>query len=169
MCDTVNDNDTNTWVSVSEAAELLGKSERTVWRWVKRGKLAIDRSVTPHLVNVSDTVSDIDTDKTVTPTVTPDRVSELEGTVERLREKVDRLASENEQLQADNDRLRDVLGEVRGERDYLRQAHAASLSTQQRLLEHVEGEGEGERGRQGELESFREWVRRVFPFLGGGK
>jgi len=142
----VTDNDNDKWVTVSEAAALLGCSERTVWRRVKAEELDIDRSVTPHLVRVSDVVSD----RVVTET---DNVSELS----ELRLQV---AS----LEAEVERLREVLQEVRSERDYLRSAHAASLSTSQRLLEHVEGAEEV--GEEREPETFVDWLRRV---LGGGR
>jgi predicted RNase H-like nuclease (RuvC/YqgF family) len=166
-CDVVSDNGVTTsdkWVKVSKAAVLLGVSERTVWRRVKRGELAIDRSVTPHLVNVSDTVSDNVTDKGVTLSDKVSEVSELEERVEGLEAELQEWRLKAEELSREVKRLEELLSEVRSERDYLRSANAAALSTSQRLLEHIEGAEEGEP----ESEGFGDWLRRVFPFLGGG-
>jgi chromosome segregation ATPase len=150
----VTDNDSDKWVTVSEAAEVLGVSERTIWRRVKAQRLEIDRSVSPHVVRVSDTV----TDKSVTESDTVSEVSELEGEVERLSRDV-------QALEAEVERLSDVLAEVRSERDYLRQAHAAALSTSQRLLEHVEAVEVEE---EGEPEPGRGLLGRVARWFGGG-
>jgi hypothetical protein len=138
------DNVSDKWVKVSEAAVVLGVSERTIWRRVKAGELDIDRSVTPHLVRVSDTVSD----NVVTEGVKVAEVSELEAEVERLSREVDRLE--------------ELLSEIRSERDYLRSAHAAALSTSQRLLEHIEEPEEVEEGPVGVLQRVTRW-------LGGGR
>lgn len=147
----MSDNDNDTWLPVSEAAQVLGVSERTIWRRVRAGKLPIDRSVTPHLVGVSDVDSDAGMPE---GDIDSDRVTELEGKILELQRKIERLAADNQELEAQTGRLQDVLDEVRSERDYLRQAHAASLSTQQRLLEAQMGR--------------RSWIERLLPWMKGG-
>ncbi len=78
----------------------------------------------------------------------------LKGEVEALRSKIDRLATDNRDLEADNERLRDLREQLIGERDYLRQAHGASLSTQQRLLQTQTGR--------------RSWIERLLPWTREG-
>jgi hypothetical protein len=127
------DSDRGEWHTVKDAAELLGVSVRTVWRRIAAQELDIDRSVTPHLVRVSDT----DTDRRVPESAKVSEVSRLEAEVERLS---------------------GLLEEVRSERDYLRRAHAAALATSQRLLEHVEvAEVQEEREPVGVLSRLRQW------------
>ena len=123
------------WVTIPQAAEILGKSTRTVRRYVADGKLEADKDRTPMMVNVSD----IDRQVTDTGGQVADsdrqRVHELEAALERaeaeaqgLRSKVDRLALENRELDARNELLERLLDQVGEERDYLRQANAAALS-----------------------------------------
>jgi hypothetical protein len=88
------------WLTVSQAAIRLGRSERTVRRWVDLGRLPIDKTKTPFVVNIEGEVH--------TETDTPD-TGEPSGEVARLQE---------------------LLHEIRADRDYLRQALATALSTQ---------------------------------------
>jgi len=140
------------WLTVEAAAEALGVSTRTVWRRVKSGALRIDRGVYPRLVLVGADVVPETGASGAGAGVGVAQVSRLEAEVERLSREVERLEA--------------VLAEVRSERDYLRRAHAASLSASQRLLEHVDAE---EVQAEPVVESFRDWLARVFPFLGGGR
>ena len=98
------------WVTVAVAAKALGKSERTIRRWVADGKIPSDRTTPVLRVDIAG----------LTPahaTTTPDAASEVAA------------------LQAEIERLRAVLAEVREDRDYLRQALAASLSTDRQLTD----------------------------------
>ena len=114
--------DTNEqWLTVRGAARALGKSERTIRRWVASGKIPADRDTGGLLVDVAG----------LTPghaTTTPD------------------VAGEVAALRAEIERLGDLLAEVRAERDYLRaalsnaQAVAMSLTGEQRLLTERAGE-----------------------------
>lgn len=110
---------------MAEAARLLGRSQRTVRRWIADGKLAVDRSGPVIVVDVGGHV-------TGTDTTTADVTGE-----------VDRLLAEVARLRAD-------LADVRAERDSWRvafereQALAMSLSSERLLL----GERAGERPRR---------------------
>ncbi len=124
------------WRTLPEAAALLGKSTRTIRRYVARGELEADKSRTPMLVNVADMMADkvADTVGQVTDT-DRQRVEELAAALERveaeaqaLRSKIERLALENRELEARNELLERLLDQVGEERDYLRQANAAALS-----------------------------------------
>ena len=84
------------WLSVSQAAIRLGKSERTIRRYIDIGRLPIDRTRTPFCVDIGGEV--------LPQAGGPDTTGEVA-------------------------RLQELLDEVRGERDYLRQALATALST----------------------------------------
>jgi regulator of replication initiation timing len=165
MTDIDNDTDRHAgddWRTIAEAATALGKSTRTIRRYVAQGKLEADKSESPMLVNVAD-MTDKLADKRPTRVDKwrteidnlEARIQELEAEAQGLRAKVDRLAADNDRLEAANDRLQDVLDQVQSERDYLRQAHAASLSTQQKLLEAQTGR--------------RSWIERLLPWTRGGE
>jgi hypothetical protein len=106
--------------------------------------------VTPHVVNVSDTVTDASEEVSESGTMS---YAELKAEVRRL-----------ESVLAE---VRDRLEEVRCERDDWKVAHAESLRQSQRLLTYVEAGAE--EPSTSETESFGDWLRRVFPFLGGGR
>ena len=95
------------WVTIAEAAQELGLSERTVRRWAEVGKLPIRREVHPHLVDIAGH----NAAKSDTPT---GRVAELEAELARLRERLQELTQE---------------------RNYLRQLAASLATSQQKLLE----------------------------------
>jgi hypothetical protein len=128
------DRDRGDWHTVKDAAAILEVSERTIWRRVKAGKMRIDRSETPHLVDVSDVVTDAS-----------EPVSEEEPL-------------SYAELKAEVRRLEELVSELRGERDYLRRAHAAALSTSQRLLEHIEEPEEVEEEPIGVLQRVGRWL-----------
>lgn len=146
------DNGNAKWVTIQDAAHLLDKSERTVWRWAKNGRLPINREVSPCVVDVSAQLAGTtDIVPVEAERLTPE-LSQLRADNEALREQVEglqvdnealteqltglteevtrlisganRLANDNERLTIDSDRLPELVEELRGERDYLRQAHA---------------------------------------------
>lgn len=134
MTDETRDTDKGDWHTVKRAAVLLDVSERTIWRRVKRGELSIERGKTPHLVDISDALTDSGGEPSQER---PRSVSELQGEIERLRE---------------------LLSEVRSERDYLRSAHATALTTSQRLLEHIEEPAADQTDRGGLLQRVGRWL-----------
>lgn len=77
------------WVSVQEAAGLLGKSERTIRRWVDTDKLAHRREGRRVYVNVTDYAP----------------LEMTEPDVQDLQAQVDKLAAVNELLSIENERL----------------------------------------------------------------
>ena len=113
--------DRHKWITIREATQALGKSERTIWRWVDKGRLPIDRGEQPFVVDIGGELPDAGPIVTDTP--------------DTLTERLTRLTAEVERLTADNARLTELFEEVRSERDYLRQVHAAALANTQRLIE----------------------------------
>lgn len=114
-------NETNaTWLSIDDAARALGISSRTIRRRLNSGELAGERRGREWLVRM--------------PDVAPSEVDTLRDTVQRLTDNVTSLSKRLSDVEAERDRARELLEAVTGERDYLRQAHAAALSLSQRLL-----------------------------------
>lgn len=105
----------HTWVSVSEAVRLTGKSERTIRRWMTGGKVPTRDTLAGMEVGLAGNLVNHDRRTPATPDM-PDlavRVAELEASVRHCQA---------------------LLEQVTGERDYLRSALAASLTTTQKLL-----------------------------------
>lgn len=101
---------TDEWQTIPEAARTLGKSTRTIYRWARQGRIPVDRTVTPTVVNVGNVGSG-----------TPMAARVAEGELEGLRAEIARL---QERVQ-----------ELVQERDYLR-ALAGTLATgQQKMIE----------------------------------
>ena len=96
------------WQTIPEAARTLSKSERTIYRWARQGRIPVDRSVSPLVVNVGNV-------STGAPMAARVAEGELEG------------------LRAENERLRERVQELQAERDYLR-ALSGTLATGQRLM-----------------------------------
>ena len=118
------------WLTIKAAAETLGRPERTIRRWATDGKLPADRSG---------------------PVILVDIAGHTAATGPATTAKVTTTADEMATLRAENETLRAVLAEVRSERDYLRQAHAATVQSVALLTERA-----GERPRR-----FRwPWQRR---------
>lgn len=61
--------------------------------------------------------------------------TKLAHEVDTVTATVEGLTCDNETLTTDNARLTQVFEEVRSERDYLRQVHAAALANTQRLID----------------------------------
>ena len=102
------------WRTITEAATELGRSERTIRRWLESGRVDVDRTKTPLRVNIADELR----------------------TVAETKPDLDRL-------QADIARLEAVLEQVISERDHLRQALDMSqtlLDQQQRLTTTLTGQ-----------------------------
>jgi len=122
--------DTNNeqWVTIAAAAEALSRSERTIRRWASDGRLPADRSGPVILVDVAGQVSD-------TMAAAPDMAGQV---ADAVTPEIEALRAKVVTLQAEVRRLGDVLAEVRSERDYLRQAHAASMQNVALLTERAE-------------------------------
>ena len=101
--------DGDDWQTIPEAARTLGKSERTIYRWAREGRIPVDRTVSPIVVNVGDVAP-------AAARVAP-AVGELEG------------------LRAEVDRLRERVQELVQERDYLRMLAGSLAQGQQRMIE----------------------------------
>ena len=133
--------DTTLWVTVREAAERLGKSERTIRRWIAAEKLRVDRTTPVMRVDIAGHVYDnagqtpvgdvtMPVSDRTTPGVDAGRVAELEAEVTRLSA----VLAE----------VRDALQDARTERDDWKAALAENMRQSQRLLEHVEADQEGD-------------------------
>lgn len=95
------------WATVREAAELLGRSERTVRRWITAGKIRVDRTGPAIRVDIARLV--------------PVSTTTAEGMPLRGQ-----VVGDVELLQAEIERLRESLEDARAERDRLWQALAQS-------------------------------------------
>lgn len=168
MTDVVTDNDTDNgsdrWVTVSEAADLLGFSERTIWRRISAQRLEVDRSVTPHLVRVCDTVSDRGSDIGVTKTVTVSELSELEAELEGVRADLRERGRVVEDLQAEVEELEgavESLEQVAGERLVQVEEAAAELGEREREVEDLQWEVKRLEELLAEVRSERDYLRRA--------
>ncbi len=93
------DSERHEWVTVREAAELLGKSGRTIWRYVADGRLTVDRDMSPVLVDIWRELQD-------TPSGRPrDTVGALKAEIIRLTAEVDKVTALNDILQRERDEL----------------------------------------------------------------
>ena len=111
----MSDSERHEWVTVAEAAQLLNRSQRTIWRYVADGRLTANRDSSPVLVDIWHEIQD-------TPSRVPrDSVGELRAEVMRLTAEVDKLTTINDMLTED--------------RDLWRKAHMAVISDPSRLLE----------------------------------
>ena len=98
------------WQTIPEAARTLSKSERTIYRWARQGRIPVDRSVSPLVVNVGNV-----------STGAPMAAKVAGGEIEGLRAEIARLHERIEGLEAD--------------KAYLQNALAAALMPRQKMLE----------------------------------
>ena len=96
-------------------------------RWVAQGKLFIDKSQTPFVVDISDYYQPPETADVDTPDMT--------GDADTLRTGADGVSAKVDTLTAEVEHLRELLEDARRERDAWKQAHYMALANQQRLLE----------------------------------
>jgi hypothetical protein len=104
------DNAPAKWLTIPQAVAETGKSERTIRRWIAEKRLATRRESGRVLVNLAD--------------LPPAYSAEVEAGQR------DDCQARVRQLEADITRLSELLAEVRGERDYLRQLHAMKEARQ---------------------------------------
>ena len=82
------------WATVKEAVELTGRSERTIRRWIKDGKIPVDRTGPGTRVDIAGLIPAM-----------PPHPETMTGEVAAMQREIDILAAEVARLQADNDRL----------------------------------------------------------------
>ena len=90
---------TDEWQTIPEAARTLGKSERTIYRWARQGRIPVDRAVSPFVVNVGNV-----------STGTPMAAKVAEGELEGLRAVITRLQGRILELEQERDYLRALSG-----------------------------------------------------------
>ena len=115
------------WVTIREATEILGRTDRTLRRWVAQGKVVIDKSQTPFVVDISDYYQPPEAAAPDTP--------DMATGADTMRTGTDGLTVEVDRLTAQVDHLQELLEDARRERDAWKQAHYMALANQQRLLE----------------------------------
>ena len=96
-------------------------------RWVAQGKLHIDKSQTPFVVDIADYHQPSETAESDMPDMTADE--------DTVRTGVSAVTAEVDRLSAEIVRLQELLEDARNERDSWKQAHYMALANQQRLLE----------------------------------
>lgn len=99
--------ETGYWVTVKEAVELTGRSERTIRRWIGTDKIPTDRKGPVTRVDIAGLIPDI-----------PLQQVTYSGDEAALQQEVDRLTAEVARLQAERDRMWELA----------RQAQALALS-----------------------------------------
>ena len=112
-----------TWVKKSEAAWLLGKSERTITRWVSDGKMLKQQTTTGVLVGLSDEKA----------AISPTKADNSE--LIHLRAEAAQLKAELERLTIVRDRLNVRVEELTWDKEHWRQQAEAGLVNQRLLLE----------------------------------
>jgi chromosome segregation ATPase len=153
------------WRTLAEAAAALGKSTRTVRRYVASGKLEADKSKSPMMVNLADMADKLtDTDRQEPGDWRTDidewrtkaeecqtqldtcrtRAEGLETEISRLEGEISQLGADNEGLQAQVDRLRSARDEAEAKVDRLAGANS-ELHTRNELLEQLLDEVREER------------------------
>ena len=116
---------TGTWLTVTQARQVLGKSERTIRRWVSDGKLQSRQGDSGVEVLVEGTGTDTGVED-VTPQVMP---VDLQAEAQRLKAELDRRDRQIEELQNDKRHLQE-----RAER--LEQLLAMEKNQNQRLIDY---------------------------------
>ena len=131
------------WRTITQAAVELGRSERTIRRWLESGRVKADRTKTPLRVNIADEL-DATQGQTTTPGQTRDiDLDKLQADLATLQTENDRLAAVLAGMQVERDHLGELLEQVGGERDHLRQALDTSqtlIDQQQRLTTTLTGQ-----------------------------
>jgi len=112
------------WITITDAMTYFDKSDRTIRRWIKTGQISSKKDKGRVFVMVYDTGSDTDSD---TKTKTPGQAAAMTA------------------LNVEIARLKELLSETRNDRDYLRQALAGLMVTQQKLIEAQTSEQKQER------------------------
>jgi len=80
------------WLSVAEASELIGRSERTIRRWLAQNKIPSKKTAAGLRVDVSEFASDTDTTEAAeTPANDTERLAALEAENELLKRENQRL------------------------------------------------------------------------------
>jgi excisionase family DNA binding protein len=136
-------------ITISEAAKLLGKSARTVRRYVQEGKLEATLENGKYMVS-HDAVVDLipgqilsDTDRTSDQLLLVDnlrsRIESLSDQVTDLRSDKQRLQQQNEQLQAQVGRLQQQVEEASQRHDTIVLQLTQRLGEHQKLLEYRTG------------------------------
>ena len=83
------------WQTIPEAARTLSKSERTIYRWARQGRIPVDRSVSPLVVNVGN----VSTGAPMAAKVAGGEIEGLRAEVARLRERIEGLEADKAYLQ----------------------------------------------------------------------
>lgn len=144
-------NDNAQWVTIVQAATILGKSERTVRRWATSKRLPIDCQATPSLVDISNELNEDSNGLNQQLSDTERLQDEIDNLIKarwavfkvrmntaippQARSEIEALRNDNAQLKADNSRLKERVRELEDDRSFLQSALAAALANQQLLLD----------------------------------
>ena len=103
------------WATVSEAAAILNRSERTIRRWITAGKVAVDRTGPTIRIDIA-------------------RLVPVGAATARGMPLHAEIVGEADLLKAELERLREQLEDTRAERDRLWQALADSQALARALV-----------------------------------
>lgn len=130
-----NDTDGQKWVTIEQAIVQLGKSERTIRRWVAAGRLPVDKSVIPHKVDIATELAGqegITSSDSGRPSGAGSDVDRFQAEIDRLSDRLDNAIAETLRLQADKDKLEEKL---EADKTFLQNALAEALVNQRKLIE----------------------------------
>ena len=112
------------WLTVQQAVAHYSKSERSIRRWCREGRFQTRHEKGRLLILVPD----------------------FEPGAEQAQAEINALLARIDQLELDNEAKKALIEQLSGERDYLRQAHMASLAQIQLLVEgQSEAKGEAKK------------------------
>lgn len=106
------------WVSIRQAAQLLAKSERTIRRWERDGKLTSDRTGPGILVDIGGLMPD-KPEGVGTVIDTSSEVDLLRAEIERLQERLADCQAERDRLWTALDNTQALALTMAGERPML--------------------------------------------------
>ena len=104
--------DTGKWMAVSQARQALGKSERTIRRWIDSGKLQSRQGDSGIEVLVEDTGAETGTEQAMsqaTPVDLQAEVKRLKIELERRDRQISELQTDKRHLQERGERLEQLL------------------------------------------------------------
>ena len=118
--------DNERWIKITDAVGTYGKSERTIRRWVRQGKL------------------ESKTERGKLYVIAPDFMPDLRQAKKGMPD-IQELLAKIQKLEMDVEAKQALIDQITSERDFLRQAHAASLSQIQNLIEAQTKEKSGKK------------------------
>ena len=110
------------WTTIKEASRLVDRHSRTLHRWIAEGKLEVDKSHRPYSVNIGPHLDNVQE----TPLAIYD---DMPRTLEALRAAYGEMRSERDYLRERVDKLQDTLTDIASK---MAEQPALTVSTRRR-------------------------------------